>query len=168
MHSRADGLRTPHTYHTRLACCRTPTYSAPLHTHVTHEMVLCVCARRLKPAPNHYQPTNRPTSQQPSTTIITLYLVSCWCCWQTDRCDSRLLLVVAACLCVCRVWDLATAQCSAVLEGHTDKVTSVALSADGRTVVSGSEDRTIRCVTACCMACCLIMPAGCVGCVLKL
>ena len=30
------------------------------------------------------------------------------------------------------------------LEGHTDEVNSVALSRDGKTIVSGSDDRTIR------------------------
>jgi WD40 repeat protein len=43
-----------------------------------------------------------------------------------------------------RVWDLSGGDCKAVLEGHEDRVFSVAVSADGRTAVSGSEDRTVR------------------------
>ena len=43
-----------------------------------------------------------------------------------------------------RVWDLSTGRCTAVLEGHTDWVNSVALSGDGRTAISGSEDSTVR------------------------
>ena len=36
--------------------------------------------------------------------------------------------------------------CSATLTGHTDFVLSVAFTPDGATLVSGSEDKTIRCV----------------------
>jgi WD40 repeat protein len=43
-----------------------------------------------------------------------------------------------------RVWDLQTGRCRAVLEGHTGAVDSVAVSADGRTAVSWSYDRTAR------------------------
>ena len=32
----------------------------------------------------------------------------------------------------------------AKLEGHTDLIFSVAISSDGRTIVSGSKDKTIR------------------------
>jgi WD40 repeat protein len=42
------------------------------------------------------------------------------------------------------VWDLAGAGCTAVLEGHTHWVTSVSVTGDGRTAVSGSHDRTVR------------------------
>ena len=31
-----------------------------------------------------------------------------------------------------------------VLEGHTDRVCAVAVSADGSTIVSGSDDKTVR------------------------
>jgi len=44
---------------------------------------------------------------------------------------------------VCRVWDLSTQKCTAVLKGHTDWINSVALS--GSTCVSGSDDMTVRC-----------------------
>ncbi len=43
-----------------------------------------------------------------------------------------------------RVWDVAAERCLHVLEGHTSRVTSVALSADGRRAVSGGRDGTVR------------------------
>jgi WD40 repeat protein len=43
-----------------------------------------------------------------------------------------------------RVWDLAGGGSTAVLQGHTDRVCSVAVAADGRTAVSGSDDETVR------------------------
>jgi WD40 repeat protein len=43
-----------------------------------------------------------------------------------------------------RVWDLSGGHCSAVLEGHTDRVTSVVVTADGQTAVSESYDGTVR------------------------
>jgi WD40 repeat protein len=42
------------------------------------------------------------------------------------------------------VWELAGGRCTATLEGHTDEVTNVAVSADGRLAVSGSADLTVR------------------------
>jgi WD40 repeat protein len=42
-----------------------------------------------------------------------------------------------------RVWNLETGG-STVLEGHTEGVTSVSVTADGRRAVSGSEDKTLR------------------------
>ena len=38
----------------------------------------------------------------------------------------------------------ATGECLRTLEGHTGEVNSVALSADGSRVVSGSSDKTVR------------------------
>jgi WD40 repeat protein len=43
-----------------------------------------------------------------------------------------------------RVWDLETGQCLAPLEGHTDTVWGVAVTPDGRRVISGSDDKTVR------------------------
>lgn len=45
---------------------------------------------------------------------------------------------------MCRVWNIAAGTCKAVLLGHTDHVTRVALLPDGDTVVSSSEDKTLR------------------------
>ena len=43
-----------------------------------------------------------------------------------------------------QVWDLASGRARRTCEGHTDWVHSVALSSDGRRVLSGSEDGTTR------------------------
>jgi hypothetical protein len=43
-----------------------------------------------------------------------------------------------------RVWDLETGEIVATLEGHTDKIYGVAISADGCRVVTGSFDKTVR------------------------
>jgi WD40 repeat protein len=42
------------------------------------------------------------------------------------------------------IWDLYSGQCLGTLRGHTDSVTAVALTPDGRRVVSGSWDLTLR------------------------
>lgn len=44
----------------------------------------------------------------------------------------------------CRVWDLKTGSCKDTMRGHTDSVSSVVISLDGSTLVSGSHDNTIR------------------------
>ena len=44
---------------------------------------------------------------------------------------------------VCRVWDM-YGQCMNTLKGHTGSVMSVAITPDGKTIVSGSNDRTVR------------------------
>jgi small GTP-binding protein len=43
-----------------------------------------------------------------------------------------------------RVWDLATRQCTRVLEGHTQLVTCLSLSSAGSMLLSGSRDQSIR------------------------
>ena len=43
-----------------------------------------------------------------------------------------------------RVWDSATGEVLVVLEGHSGGVKSVVFGPHGATIVSGSEDSTIR------------------------
>src|SRR5262249_32625863 len=43
-----------------------------------------------------------------------------------------------------RVWDLETGQGVLTLQGHTEEVWCAAFSPDGRRLVSGSRDRTIK------------------------
>ena len=43
-----------------------------------------------------------------------------------------------------RLWDLASGACVRTLEGHTDTVTALALSGDGRWLLSGSNDKSVR------------------------
>ncbi len=42
------------------------------------------------------------------------------------------------------MWDMATGKETSKLEGHGKAVASVAVSPDGKTIVSGSFDNTIR------------------------
>ena len=44
-----------------------------------------------------------------------------------------------------RVWDLETGECRQTLEGHSKAVTSIGITPDGRTAISGSDDNTVRC-----------------------
>ena len=43
-----------------------------------------------------------------------------------------------------KLWDVASGQEKALLEGHTDYVRSVSFSPDGTTLVRGSDDSTTR------------------------
>jgi WD40 repeat protein len=43
-----------------------------------------------------------------------------------------------------RIWSLATGKEIAALKGHTGNVRCLSLSPDGRTLASGSDDRTIK------------------------
>ena len=42
------------------------------------------------------------------------------------------------------LWDLKTGQCLKIFQGHTATIWSLAFSSDNLTLVSGSEDETIR------------------------
>ena len=44
----------------------------------------------------------------------------------------------------CRILDAESGKETAKLEGHNNVVSSVAISSDGKTIVSGSFDKTIR------------------------
>jgi WD40 repeat protein len=52
--------------------------------------------------------------------------------------------VALACYQRITLWDLATGQEQASFLAHTDWVSSVAFSRDGKTLASGSFDRTIK------------------------
>jgi GTPase SAR1 family protein len=59
--------------------------------------------------------------------------------------DNRLLLSCGAGNDpVVKLWDMHTQQCLATFEGHTDAVTSLALSRDEKHLVSASYDKTLR------------------------
>ena len=42
------------------------------------------------------------------------------------------------------VWDMVSGQEKSKLDGHTNDVSSVAISPDGKTIISGSDDKTVR------------------------
>ncbi|MEA3323545.1 MAG: DUF4365 domain-containing protein [Euryarchaeota archaeon] len=42
------------------------------------------------------------------------------------------------------MWDLETGKCQATFEGHTEDVLSVTITPDGKTIVSGSGDKTLK------------------------
>ena len=46
--------------------------------------------------------------------------------------------------CSCRTWDAGTCKELRKFEGHRDFVRDVSFSSSGKTLVSGSNDRTIR------------------------
>jgi hypothetical protein len=44
----------------------------------------------------------------------------------------------------CRVWDMGSGELKGTLRGHMSHVNSVAISPDGKSIVSGSKDMTVR------------------------
>ena len=73
--------------------------------------------------------------------VLLLYVLAQLVPWIRRRPER---LVTAGADNAIRVWDLGTGNCVRALEGHTDAVTRVALTADGRRAVSGSRDGTVR------------------------
>lgn len=45
---------------------------------------------------------------------------------------------------MCRAWDMLSGRCVHVLRGHTGRINAVRVAADGRTVVTASDDFTAR------------------------
>ncbi|KAH7169753.1 WD40-repeat-containing domain protein, partial [Fusarium flagelliforme] len=43
-----------------------------------------------------------------------------------------------------KIWDAGTGACLQTLEGHSESVSSVAFSADGQRLASGSHDKTVK------------------------
>lgn len=67
-----------------------------------------------------------------------------------------------------RVWDMASGAQKSKLEGHTNVVSSVAISSDSTTIVSGSRDKSVRCVWGGVNSHASHMPVGRVGCMANL
>ena len=42
------------------------------------------------------------------------------------------------------VWDLASGEVRSTLKRHTDFVRSVAITPDGKSIISGSDDKSLR------------------------
>lgn len=47
-------------------------------------------------------------------------------------------------VCALRVWDLSTGSCTKTWSGHAELLNCITFGADGKTVVTGAEDKTIR------------------------
>ena len=47
------------------------------------------------------------------------------------------------------MWDIDTGECRQTLEAHSAGVISVGITPDGRTAISGSVDKTVRCGVRC-------------------
>ena len=58
--------------------------------------------------------------------------------------SGKLVLASASFDATVRLWDPATGACTHVLDKHTDPVYSVAFSADGQYLASGSFDRCLH------------------------
>ena len=62
------------------------------------------------------------------------------------------------------MWNAETGEKVHTLEGHTDGVMSVCVTADGKRIVSGSDDKTV--MVRCCAV--VVLRVVCVDCARKL
>ena len=85
--------------------------------------------------------------------IFTLLPRDCCCVHPIVLCTPAMPLLpcwhepCATCAVVvhdCRVWDTSNGEGSSSLQGHMDVVSSIAVSPDGGTIISGSSDNTVR------------------------
>ncbi|GFH17744.1 Vegetative incompatibility protein vegetative incompatibility protein HET-E-1 [Haematococcus lacustris] len=84
---------------------------------------------------------SRWTHPHPVGTELRILAVSCQACF--FYCNL-VALVLTSSVAPDVVWDMAAGSCTHTLEGHTGIVTRVTLSPDGKVLVSGSYDKTIR------------------------
>ncbi len=63
----------------------------------------------------------------------------------SKHCSHARHLLTAHAPPLCRVWDLESGVCVKMLKGHVYEVSSLAVCLDGKTVVSGSDDNSVRC-----------------------
>ena len=71
--------------------------------------------------------------------------MSCVATALVERKDEASLIIVSSSWDkTLKSWDLATTGVLKTFDGHSDRVLSVALSADGVYAASGSEDKSVR------------------------
>ncbi len=74
----------------------------------------------------------------PETAVVHLLVIPTTCCPPVSRSRAPAFSPTRS------VWDMETGKEKSKLEGHTDVVSCVAISPDGKMIVSGSNDQTIR------------------------
>lgn len=70
-----------------------------------------------------------------------IFLLPCWV-----SCDPSLLLLGCFAAAESKAWEVDT------LRGHTNNVSCVMFHARQDLIISNSEDKSIRCVTCCCVS----------------